>query len=216
MDHINYVINKCTKLCFALASVAKNKWGINSNSLKHMLQAIYKAAIEPIFLYSCSAFEEALNKKTIVNKLISFQRKIALRIIKGYRTISMDASLIISGLTSLNLTMKEKSQLYYIKNRKKFKELNIHTFVPFDSRPHPSEGIIINYSDYCESAKYDLNIFSDGSKQNSKVGSAYVIFDKFDNQIESRKFRLNDNCVYHDECLSIRTLCNFKISSPQR
>ncbi len=69
-------------------------------------------------------------------------------------------------------------------------------------RFHPAKEIAI-YINFGDNKRYDTDVFTDGSKQNNKVGCAFIAFEN-NLQIYNEVFRLGDNCsVYQSELFAI-------------
>jgi hypothetical protein len=109
--HIDYMIGKALRAINNISAITRNLWGLKS----HDLRTIYIGAIEPILLYAASIWSPAIHKKFIQLKLNRTQRLIAIRIIKGYRTISCDAAVLLAGLIPIKYRIMEVSNLYKLK-----------------------------------------------------------------------------------------------------
>ncbi|GFX95140.1 putative 115 kDa protein in type-1 retrotransposable element R1DM [Trichonephila clavipes] len=100
-QHLSYISEKCDKLQRGLNRIARNTFGINFNV--HSL--IYKQGIEPFILYGSRVWGEALKRKMNSKYLRRTQRRILLRVICGYRTISYDSVYAISGFPPIDITI---------------------------------------------------------------------------------------------------------------
>jgi hypothetical protein len=85
------------------------------------LKSIYTGAILPLLLYGALIWVNALTKACYNIKLTRVQRLINIRIAKSYRTVSNEALCMITGLTPIDIKIKETSQLFQITkgNKKK-------------------------------------------------------------------------------------------------
>ncbi|XP_023233317.1 uncharacterized protein LOC111633023 [Centruroides sculpturatus] len=101
--HINYVCNKATERSNQLSSITRNTWGLHPKHTK----TIYLQAIEPAVLYGVQIWNAALDRVHVKRKLLSIQRKSAIRICRAYRTSPTDALLVISNLTPIHLKGKQ-------------------------------------------------------------------------------------------------------------
>jgi hypothetical protein len=209
--HIDYVIEKATKLTYRLSSIAKNTWGLKSNALRH----IYIGAIEPIITYCSSIFSQTVNKKYVQNKLLSFQRLIALRIIKSYRTISGDAALILANLIPIDLKLIETANSYYAKKGYDTEIMNtecIEKPMKFYLLPHPALLPKINTNleeNSYKNCNFSINIYTDGSKTESQTGAAFTVY-KQNTEIYFQQFKLHFNCsVFQAELLAIEKALNW-------
>ena len=97
------ISNKALRFSFQLQSIAKNVWGLNSDSVK----LIYKGAILPFLTYCCSIWEDGLKVKRNFKKLQRVQRLIAIKICRAYRTVSLDAILVLAGILPIELKINE-------------------------------------------------------------------------------------------------------------
>ncbi|GFX13116.1 uncharacterized protein TNCV_2357721 [Trichonephila clavipes] len=100
-QHLSYISEKCDKLQRGLNRIARNTFGINFNV--HSL--IYKQGIEPFILYGSRVWGEALKRKMNSKYLRRIQRRILLRVLCGYRTISYDSVYAISGFPPIDITI---------------------------------------------------------------------------------------------------------------
>lgn len=172
--HLDYIYDKCVRKNQRLSIISRNTWGLGSETLS----LIYKAAIEPIVLYCSPIWAEKLNK-TKIKKFRKMQRLIAMRITKAYRTISYESVIVIAGLIPIDIKIKESINISNIKSNKNgiinglncdYMERNIdHKLLP-----HPAKSAPIIIKNSYNNSDYKLKIFTDGSKSNTKVGSAFV------------------------------------------
>jgi hypothetical protein len=76
-EHINYIMEKCSKLIFAPSKSAKINWGLSHDALK----SIYTGAILPLLLYGAPIWVNALTKVCYNIKLTRAQRLINIRML---------------------------------------------------------------------------------------------------------------------------------------
>ena len=95
-----------------LPLIARNNWGLCYESLN----IIYKAAIEPSLLYCSSIWAKNLTK-TNIKKLKSIQRLFAIKMIRGYRTVSYESAVIIAGITPIDIKINEWNNIFQIKRQ---------------------------------------------------------------------------------------------------
>ena len=74
-EHINYMVEKCTKLIFSLSKSAKLNWGRQHAALK----SIYTGAILPLLLYGAPIWYKAIDIASNKLKLIRVQRIINIK-----------------------------------------------------------------------------------------------------------------------------------------
>jgi ribonuclease HI len=189
-DHVNYVCEKSRQLVTKLSSIAKLKWGLKSEALS----IIYKGAIEPIITYACPVWKDALNKKFNIEKLKRVQRLIAIRTIRGYRTISYEASILIANFKPITMIIDELSKLHSITKDRQTKRIIDSSLyekpVHFTDRPHPAKRYVINEEEEIES---EIKIYTDGSKIEDKVGCAFVAY-REENTVYEMKYKLASWC----------------------
>lgn len=63
-----------------------------------------------VLLYGAPVWAKALQKKRTCKKILSQQRRVSLRIIAGYRTVSLEAGLVIAGMPPLDLEVQQLIQ----------------------------------------------------------------------------------------------------------
>lgn len=202
--HVDFIIKKATKSALALSRICRNTWGLNSDEMK----IIYRGAIEPMITYCSSVWSEATNRRNIRAKLSRLQRMVALRVIKGYRTISYDASLIIAGLIPLDLRIRETALLYQLKNQKitTIAGLDCQLMqrpITYRNQPHPAyvnEPVKV----VKQATGQYFSIFTDGSKSSDKVGASFSVWNNKDIEVYLEYFRLSRYCsVFQAELIAI-------------
>jgi hypothetical protein len=107
-EHVNYIIEKCSKLIFALSKSAKLNWGLSHTAL----ETIHTGAILPLLLYGAPIWINALNKVSYRIYLTRVQRLTIIRIAKSYRTVSNEALCTITGLTPIDIKIEETAQFF--------------------------------------------------------------------------------------------------------
>lgn len=200
-SHVTNVCRKAMNIYKQLARTAKLEWGLSSE----IVRTIYVAVIEPIVMYASSAWSPASEKIMVQNQLNALQRRFAQKICKAYRTVPLNAALVLTGLLPLDLRVQEAAQLYEAK-RGKLTVLDcgkrqIEKRVCFLKAPHPAleeniEFICINDMRPDTLTQYQLpeaQIFTDGSKMEGKVGAAYTYWIR-GREAKSKKMRLESFC----------------------
>jgi hypothetical protein len=183
-QHIDYICNKTLKTIMRIPIISRNTWGLSFESLK----LIYNSVIESSLLY-CSSIWGKNIKKYQINKLKKVQRLYALKMIRAFHTISYESAITIAVIIPIELKINEIVNLSDIKisNNCEIEGLlseSLERKVSYDQRPHPAMTLKINFIDSDNSAvEYKYEIFSDGSKIDSNVGLAFVVFE---NNIEIR------------------------------
>ena len=165
--HIDYVTGKCTPIIHMLAKSAKLKRGMGHRALK----VIYRGAIEPILTYGAPIWEKALTKQNNLRKYQRVQRMMNIKIAKAFRMLSYEASCVLTGARPIRLAIEDKVRTYRATHN------NTEYDAPLEVRywPHPAEIPIIRAP--TEILHDAINVFTDGSKIEGKVGAAAVIKD---------------------------------------
>ncbi|CAH2207795.1 jg27143, partial [Pararge aegeria aegeria] len=178
-NHITEVCKKASNIYKPLARAAKIHWGLNSE----IIRTIYVAVIEPIIMYASSVWAPATQKIMTQKQLNTVQRGFAQKICKSYRTVSLNAALVLAGLIPLDLRIQEAAQLFEAKRGKPQAILcggKIERRVSFLKAPHPSGEAEVKFSSLedmepetvANHAMSVLRIFTDGSKMDQGVGAA--------------------------------------------
>ena len=79
-EHIQYVVERCTKLIHMLSRSAKLNWGLGHEALK----TIYKGAILPLLSYGAPVWIDALERKSNQMKFRRVQRLVNIKIAKAF------------------------------------------------------------------------------------------------------------------------------------
>ena len=200
--HIDLVAGKTRKIYHQLLRTSGKEWGMSGE----ILRTVYTAAIEPVLTYACSAWEKALDHQSKRNKLRSIQRSFALSIIKGYRTISTEASLILANIDPIDLKIKYCSDRYKFKKRvitdnPSLLNISFQFPIKFASRHHPAYRT--KFSNENCSYNHIFNVFTDGSKIDGQTGCAFVAY-KDNHIVHKKQQRLANGCtVFQAELLAI-------------
>jgi hypothetical protein len=156
IKHVEYITDKCLRKIHKLSIIAKNTWGLGSDSLK----LIYTSVIESIILYGAEIWAEKLNK-TKIKALRKIQRLISIRITKAYRTISYESAILIAGLIPIDKKIKEIVDLSNIKSSdsQTIYDLNsqyLEKKVNHNLSPHPANKTIISVKNIYNDSEYKL------------------------------------------------------------
>ena len=90
-EHINYVADKCKKIIFQLAKLAKLYWGLSHKAL----QTIYLGGIQPLLIYGAPIWIKTIRRENYKAKLLRVQRLINIKMAKAYRTVSHEALCVL-------------------------------------------------------------------------------------------------------------------------
>lgn len=188
--HVTHSCGKAGRLIHALSRYAKVYWGIGSEAL----ETIYNGAVLPALSYGVPVWAEALNRAYNVRKLRSVQRKMILRVIKGYKTISFEGACMIAKIMPIDLYLQchvdKHSAVRALGSF--FPEFVVDTHLPPKEWAHP---VCVACANDCEDAAHFLSIYTDGSKSDENVGCAFVALESFSGVVvHQRKFRLAGWC----------------------
>lgn len=106
-EHINRATEKADKVAAALTRVMPNIGGP-----KPERRQVLTSVVHSIILYGAPIWLECLNVKKNLKKIIRSQRKIALRVISAYRTVSTEAALVLAGIIPIDLLAEERDIVY--------------------------------------------------------------------------------------------------------
>jgi uncharacterized protein YehS (DUF1456 family) len=170
--------------------------------------------------YSWSVWWEAIDRQFVIKPFTTLQRQVALRITKAYRTLSIEASNILSNLMPIDLYLKQRAVQYFIKNgitneltEFYLQDLNIdlsNIQKPFktDELPHFA---LRNKANIVSEITDKLIAFTDGSKSSRGVGAAYCLLDN-NIIIKKAKYKLAAYCsVFQSELLAVLKAIEYKV-----
>ncbi|CAH2218226.1 jg13488 [Pararge aegeria aegeria] len=209
--HMRSTCKKVQAIYKKLCRAAKVSWGLHPEVIK----TIYTAVVEPIVLYAASAWAPATKKLGVRRQLNAVQRTFAQKITKAYRTVSLNAAMILAGILPLDLRVQEAAALYKAK-KGVFHQLPddraIEVKLEYAAQHigHPADRTEIGYSlpvtltETTNGHTPDCTlIYTDGSKIEGKVGAAVSVWDR---GVETRaiKLKLEPYCtVFQAELLAI-------------
>ncbi|XP_063827121.1 uncharacterized protein LOC135076627 [Ostrinia nubilalis] len=207
-SHVANVCRKALNIYKQLARAAKVEWGLSSE----IIRTIYVAVIEPIIMYASSAWSPAASKLGIRKHLNEVQRGFAQKMVKAYRTTSLNSALVLSGLLPLDLRIREAASLYEIKkgySRRVVEDRAVEVPIPYARAPHPAKiaylefGMVENSADLIQRVNDGPQVFTDGSKIEGKVGAALSLWND-GAEITVKKLKLEEFCtVFQAELLAI-------------
>lgn len=207
--HFDNLAVKAGKFSRGLSLATRPTWGLNSATLK----IIYHGAFEPQILYCVSVYKDVLQKQWVQTKMNQLQRGPVLKVVRGYRTISTDAALMIAGITPLFLTAKAKAKITDIKKGREpivlppnCKVEEIGKYLDFG---HPGIFQNIVQLDLCNN-DHQYDIFSDGSRtedrqiHHSSVGCAFVVYQR-NSEVTNKVYRLAPMCtIFQAELFALK------------
>ena len=102
-DHIKFICEKTAIKISNLSKILPNMRGPNTAKRK-----ILCSVAESTILYAAPVWAHCLQRACHRARLLSIQRRGALRLARAYRTVSTEAALTISGLIPIDLVIKER------------------------------------------------------------------------------------------------------------
>ncbi|XP_073955285.1 uncharacterized protein [Choristoneura fumiferana] len=217
-SHITNVCRKAAGIYKQLTKAAKVSWGLHPEVVK----TIYVATIEPVILYAASVWAPAAEKLTTRKKFEVIQRGIAQKQCGAYRTVSLNAALLLAGMLPLDLRVREAALLYEAKRGANLPQLGDREIERRGSAletPHPAEqtsiefGILADQDALNKNEQYTTRIYTDGSKIGGRVGAALSIW-QGDAETRAVKLALSDYCsVYQAELLALQEATSVALNS---
>nr|XP_049697305.1 uncharacterized protein LOC126054733 [Helicoverpa armigera] len=207
-EHTANVCKKAAEIYKQLSRAAKISWGLH----RDIIHTIYTATIEPIITYAAAAWAPATAKQGIRKRLASVQRGFVQKLCKSYRTVSLNAALVLSGILPLDLRIQEAAALYAARRgSSQFVpgDREIESMVRFAEAPHPATQMPLEFVCLADQQQVDtynvqtVRIFTDGSKIEGKVGAALSLWNN-EGEVQNLKLSLAAYCtVYQAELLAI-------------
>lgn len=204
-----HAANVCTKalnLYKQLARAARVSWGLHPE----VIRVIYTAVVEPVIMYAASVWAPATEKQCIKKQLNVVQRGFAQKLCRAYRTVSLNAALVLAGILPLDLRIQEAAALYEAKRGAlppALVDREAERMAP--ERVHPVEHLDLEFICLEDQQQVDaysnkaVRIFTDGSKIEGKVGAALSMWNS-EAETKACKFKLSTYCtVYQAELLAI-------------
>ncbi|XP_046976355.1 uncharacterized protein LOC124542451 [Vanessa cardui] len=106
--HVANICAKATDIYKRLSKAARVSWGLHPE----IIRLIYSATIEPVITYAAAAWAPAAGKLGVQKHLNAVQRGFAQKLCKSYRTVSLNAALVLAGILPLDLRIQEAAALY--------------------------------------------------------------------------------------------------------
>ncbi|GBN66980.1 hypothetical protein AVEN_62854-1 [Araneus ventricosus] len=183
-----------------------------------LLKKIYIGALEPKVLYGHGAGGHRLKLKTFCEYLNVVQRRPLLAMTRAYRTSSTNSFQVLEGVPPLDLRAIETYATFLV--LRAHKDITVYSedfswdeYVQMESPylTHPAIKDGIGF-DWMEPKGEGLEIFTDGSGINDKIGAAMVVL-YFCKLIHSERVRLGDNStVYQAELVGLKLAAEFVLT----
>lgn len=106
-QHVNIVSDKAAAVAVALARLMPNVEG-PSKLKRRLLNSVAHSKI----LYGAEVWADATENVGARQRLISVQRRSAIRTISAYRTVSANADLVLASTPPIDLLARERSEIY--------------------------------------------------------------------------------------------------------
>jgi ribonuclease HI len=208
--HVIHAIEKAQRIYKSLVKIARPTWGVKSE----IIRTIYSQAIEPGLTYACNIWSKALKYKYIRKKLKSFQRPFAVRIARGFKTLSLTSALALADIIPIDLKIKELSAIEDVKLTGTTEHLptdvQYQGRVDFRNLSHPADRIRVLHvnvetADHAIALEstHGLSIYTDGSKLDGKVGCGFQVVENGVHTVK-QKHKLGDECsVFQAELIAI-------------
>lgn len=165
-----------------------------------------------IVLYAASVWAPAAEKLMTKKQFETLQRGIAQKQCGAYRTVSLNAALLLAGMLPLDLRVREAASLYEAKRGVPLRELGdreVERMAPALEAPHPADRMSLDFVSLHDQETLDRNvgyeicIFTDGSKIKGRVGAALSLW-KGGRETMTRKLALPSyGTVYQAELLAL-------------
>ncbi|CAK1577839.1 unnamed protein product [Parnassius mnemosyne] len=216
--HLDDVCRKAINIYKMVSRAARAHWGLNSE----IIRTIYLAVVEPTILYAASCWADTTERKYIEQRILNrITRMFSIRICKGHKTISLVSSVLLAQIIPLALRAEENAEIYEIKRGKPIKSLPgrcLETRISPYHLPHPADRrqryfkLITTQEDMDNINNNWMNIYTDGSKMNNKVGAAITVWQN-GKEIKNITCRLESYCsVYQAELIAILKAIKFVIA----
>ncbi|XP_072948186.1 uncharacterized protein [Epargyreus clarus] len=220
-SHVAATCKKAADIYKQLACAAKVTWGLNTE----IVRTIYVAVIEPIVTYASSVWFQATDLQMNKSQLEALQRGFAQKTCKAYRTVSLTAALVLSGLLPLDLRIHESASLYRAKKNISLDYIppgrKLERMVRHEDLPHPSTLTTINYQvlesvDPQTMATHRVvgpQIYTDGSKIEGMTGAALTWWED-GKETSFSTYSLDSSCtVFQAELYALHKAVEQAVSS---
>lgn len=214
--HIAEISNKINALLPKLWCSAGKNWGINMQ----MRRTLYLAVAQRIIVYGAVIWGAHLTEEQ-GRRIDSIQRGCLLYILKAYSTSPTNALQVVTGLPPLRLFVEFEAKKGLLCRNKTNIQLQNGTFVghlQLQSNvtgwtEHPAisptdvQISTISSEDRITSVDDEISIYTDGSKTESGVAAAFVIYKANDILFRWSCKLHNNNTVFQSELFAIYMAC---------
>ncbi|XP_060806495.1 uncharacterized protein LOC132903133 [Amyelois transitella] len=221
--HVAYTCNKALAIYGQLSRAARVSWGLHED----IIRSIYTAVIVPIITYDAAAWAPAVNKLGVQKRLNIVQRGFAQRMTRSYRTVSLNAALVLAGILPLDLKVREAAALYEARRGVPVPWLSgreVEHRAKFAVQPHPAETVAVQFqclesrADVDANSSWEVCVYTDGSKIEDTVGAALSIWAELYAICEAAKFAHNSSRstfgVFSDSRSALETVADSGSTHP--
>ena len=219
IHHTKYITQKAHAIYRSICRFVRPTWGLCSENIK----IIYEHVIEPIVTYAAGVWGDATKYKTVCDILKSMQRMFAIRIIRGFRTVSASAAIALASLIPLHLKIQEVLKIDSVKYNLVYENLpqdiKLEKPIPISNLLHPADRISITIHKATTTIEINslelhnyTRIFTDGSKlSDDRVGAAFVAYSPNGSHC-IKKYHLHSSCsVFQAELYAINKAIEWAI-----
>lgn len=166
VEHAKMVRERVTAIAHRLYLVAGKTWGLD----QEVRRLIYLQAIEPMILYGSEIWGERATDSRIVRHMEAAQRPFLLSICRAYRTTATKSLQVIAGIVPLWIMLQVRQERTTDLEGEEYERC-----VQPAERPHPARRGLLQYEERkAEDQPRHLEIYTDGSKQEGRVGFAVI------------------------------------------
>jgi len=208
LPHIQYLKVKTSVMFNILRTTFGTRWGLSSKFLK----VLYLTVIEPTVCHAAAVWGNKVTGRKL-KQVTSLQRNFVLAISRGYRTTATIDATLLSGVLPLHIKIEEEAMRARVGRMGKTEQYEGITFHhnQYEKKchfltKHPAQtgkGINIVPSKV-SLTNADTVIYTDGSKMDEGVGSAYV---QYTNNTETKTWQItlrDTNSVFQAELTAIK------------
>ncbi|XP_039760382.1 uncharacterized protein LOC120634053 [Pararge aegeria] len=145
--------------------------------------------------------------------------------VRAYRTVSLNAVLLLAGILPLDLRVWEAASLYEVRRGVTLPELGdreVERSAKYATLPHPATNRDYKFTSLTDQEEVNrhndqaVRIYTDGSKIEGKVGAAISIWNDV-SETKALKLKLDSHCtVYQAELLAVEKATTLILESQEQ